>query len=219
MQVGHMWISFYGTTKFPLWQGGGAWFASRAVLVSQPQHKRALNQAPSPAAYNPGQYSPSLYCGQSGAVFITSSHDENPTQCVGTVGSRNLIYQSTPMALNICGHFMGRSMITLPEGSSITRPASQVKLSLPKFHRNRTHKYINTALLLGGCWVSLFWMFRCSQIEFSWNLILFQWDLRCSMELLDRERLGDGRVKFHNTATISLTRWNNHHNFIQIMEL
>ena len=33
--------------------------------------------------------------------------------------------------------------------------SSQVKLSLPKFHRNRTRKYYNTALFLGGCWVSL----------------------------------------------------------------
>ena len=34
-------------------------------------------------------------------------------------------------------------------------PTSQVKLLLPKFHRNRTRKYYNTALCLGGCWVSL----------------------------------------------------------------
>ena len=33
--------------------------------------------------------------------------------------------------------------------------SSQVKLLLPKFHRNRTRKYYNTALCLGGCWVSL----------------------------------------------------------------
>ena len=33
--------------------------------------------------------------------------------------------------------------------------ASQVKLLLPKFHRNRTRKYYNTALFGGGCWVSL----------------------------------------------------------------
>ena len=32
---------------------------------------------------------------------------------------------------------------------------SQVKLLLPKFHRNRTRKYYNTALFVGGCWVSL----------------------------------------------------------------
>ena len=31
----------------------------------------------------------------------------------------------------------------------------QVKLLLPKFHRNRTRKYNNTALFGGGCWVSL----------------------------------------------------------------
>ena len=34
------------------------------------------------------------------------------------------------------------------------RMASQVKLLLPKFHRNRTRKYNNTALFGGGCWVS-----------------------------------------------------------------
>ena len=33
--------------------------------------------------------------------------------------------------------------------------ASQVKLLLPKFHRNRTRKYNNTALFLGGCWKHL----------------------------------------------------------------
>ena len=33
--------------------------------------------------------------------------------------------------------------------------SSQVKLLLPKFHRNRTRKYNNTALFGGGCWVSL----------------------------------------------------------------
>ena len=33
--------------------------------------------------------------------------------------------------------------------------SSQVKLLLPKFHRNRTRKYYNTALCLGVCWVSL----------------------------------------------------------------
>ena len=36
-----------------------------------------------------------------------------------------------------------------------TRQSSQVKLLLPKFHRNRTRKYYNTALCLGVCWVSL----------------------------------------------------------------
>ena len=35
------------------------------------------------------------------------------------------------------------------------RLSSQVKLLLPKFHRNRTRKYNNTALFLGGCWVPL----------------------------------------------------------------
>ena len=33
--------------------------------------------------------------------------------------------------------------------------ANQVKLLLPKLHRNRTRKYNNTALFGGGCWVSL----------------------------------------------------------------
>ena len=32
---------------------------------------------------------------------------------------------------------------------------SQVRLLLPKFHRNRTRKYYNTALFLDGCWISL----------------------------------------------------------------
>ena len=32
---------------------------------------------------------------------------------------------------------------------------SQVNLLLPRFHRNRTRKYNNTALFGGGCWVSL----------------------------------------------------------------
>jgi hypothetical protein len=35
------------------------------------------------------------------------------------------------------------------------RASSQVKLLLPKFHRNRTRKYNSTALFGGGCWVSL----------------------------------------------------------------
>ena len=38
---------------------------------------------------------------------------------------------------------------------SCCQPRSQVKLLLPKFHRNRTRKYYNTALCLGVCWVSL----------------------------------------------------------------
>ena len=33
--------------------------------------------------------------------------------------------------------------------------ANQIKLLLPKFHRNRTRKYNNTALFGGGCWASL----------------------------------------------------------------
>ena len=33
--------------------------------------------------------------------------------------------------------------------------SSQVKLSPPKFNRNRTRKYNSTALFGGGCWVSL----------------------------------------------------------------
>ena len=33
--------------------------------------------------------------------------------------------------------------------------SSQVGLLLPKFHRNRTRKYNNTALFVGGCWVPL----------------------------------------------------------------
>ena len=32
---------------------------------------------------------------------------------------------------------------------------AQVELLLPKFHRNRTRKYYNTALFVCGCWVSL----------------------------------------------------------------
>ena len=36
----------------------------------------------------------------------------------------------------------------------------QVKLLLPKFHRNRTRKYNNTALFVGGCWVSLIGRFH-----------------------------------------------------------
>jgi len=35
------------------------------------------------------------------------------------------------------------------------RTPSQIKSLLPKFHRNRTRKYNNTALFGGGCWVSL----------------------------------------------------------------
>ena len=42
-----------------------------------------------------------------------------------------------------------------PLGSGSMTRASQVKLLLPKFHRNRTRKYNNTALFGGGCWVSL----------------------------------------------------------------
>ena len=35
------------------------------------------------------------------------------------------------------------------------RGRNQVKLILPKFHRNRHRKYNNTALFMGGCWISL----------------------------------------------------------------
>ena len=36
-----------------------------------------------------------------------------------------------------------------------SRVLSQVKLLLPKFHRNRTHRYYSSALFGGGCWVFL----------------------------------------------------------------
>ena len=39
--------------------------------------------------------------------------------------------------------------------STQTDDTSQVKLLLPKFHRNRTRKYYNTALFVCGCWASL----------------------------------------------------------------
>ena len=39
-------------------------------------------------------------------------------------------------------------------------PLSQIKLLLPEFHRNKTHKYNNTALFGGGCWVSLTGLFH-----------------------------------------------------------
>ena len=52
-------------------------------------------------------------------------------KCVDTVGSRNLNFQSTPLALKLRDHFMSRSMMTLPvalsKGLSTTR---QVTLSI-----------------------------------------------------------------------------------------
>ena len=34
-------------------------------------------------------------------------------------------------------------------------PPSQVRWLLPECHRNKIHKYNNTALFSGGCWISL----------------------------------------------------------------
>ena len=55
-----------------------------------------------------------------------------------------------------------RGVCRVPEGGLvfiiiiiIEEQLSQVKLLLPKFQRNRTRKYYNTALFVGGCWVSL----------------------------------------------------------------
>ena len=54
-------------------------------------------------------------------------------------------------AVALLGHRVSRTT----RQANHAAPVSQVKLLLPKFHRNRTRKYNNTALFVGGCWVSL----------------------------------------------------------------
>ena len=82
-------------------------------------------------------------------------HHHKPTTDEKKSNKRNLEHQMAPRSF-----WGGEWVATLVSGCGLKRRfmrpmPSQVELVFPKFRRNRTRMYHNTALFVGGCWVSL----------------------------------------------------------------